>query len=98
MRGGREKSQGESRISAYREPLPLIEDRNPSGLVTAVFSEFVPQPLLQKHTRIHFPFCNALVCFMQDFLHGYEERVARNFRFKATPSHDARRDLGLEQT
>lgn len=98
MSGGGKKRQGESRISACREPLQLIKDRSPSGLVTPVLSEFVPQLLLQQHTRIYFPFCNVLVCFMQDLLCGHEEHAAGNFRFKATPGHDARRDLGLEQT
>lgn len=76
----------------YREPLLLLKDRNPSGLVRPVLSEFVPQLLWQKHTRIYFPFCNVLVCFMQDFLCRYEEHAAGNFRFTATPRHDARRD------
>ena len=98
LRGRREKPQGESRIRAYREPLPLIENRNPSGLVTLVLAEFVPQLLLQKCTRIYFPFCNVLVCFMQGFLHRYEELAARNFRFKVTPGHNARRHFSLEQT
>lgn len=78
--------------------MPLLKDRNPSGLVTLVLSEFVPWLLLQRHTRIYFAFHNALLCLMQDFLRGYEEHAARNFRFKATPSHDARKDLGLQQT
>lgn len=76
----------------------LSEDRNPSGLVTPVFSEFEPHLLLQKHSRIYFPFYIALVCLTEDCLHQYEGHVSRNFGFKATPSHDASRDSGLEQT
>lgn len=68
------------------------ENGNPSGLVTPVLAEFVPQLLLQRCTRIYFPFCNMLVCFMQDFLCRYEEHAARIFTFKATPNCDARRD------
>lgn len=88
LRGERNKNQEESRIGVYGEPLPFVEDRNASGLVTLVLAEFVPLFLLQKHTRIYFPFCNVLVCFMQDFLHGYKDHAARNLGFQATPRHD----------
>lgn len=47
------------------------------ALVAVVFSEFVPQLLSQEHTRNSFPFPDALFCFMQDFLRGYEVSDSR---------------------
>lgn len=87
-RGKGKKNQGESRISVHRET------GTPVVWLQQYLAEFVPQLLLQKCARICFPFCNMPLCFMQDFLHGYEEHAARNFMFKATPNCDARGDTG----